>query len=163
MPKKPPEYKFIGPELLHIFKLQLCTQSSKTFCVKDDLGFNVPWTENDFSTFKIDIHPSNHELITDVIMRFLLFSKSWVNFVVEKVKTDTKIPFNKIGRTLNTVNADVIFPYIRNMRFLKCFVTLHMNNISQQYMDNTYLHVEFSQLILFNPTSYLLDGRISGK
>ena len=123
----------------------------------------MPWVERNTSRFKIDINPNSHELITATIMHFLPFSKSWVNFVVEKVKTDTKIPFNKIGRTLNTVNTDVIFPYICNMRFLKCFVTLHMNNISQQYMDNTFLHVELSQLVLFNPSSNQLDGRISSK
>ena len=163
VPTKAPEYKSIRPEFLHIFKLQLCTKSSKTFCVKDDLGINVPWVERNTSRFKIDIHPNSHELITATIMHFLPFSKSWVNFVVEKVKTDTKIPFNKIGRTLNTVNADVIFPYIGNMRFLKCFVTLHMNNISQQYMDNAFLHVEFTQLVRFNPSSNQLDGLISSK
>ena len=164
VPTKAPEYKFIRPEVLHIFKLQICNQSSKTLCIKDDLGINMPWAETDTSTFKIDIHTSNHELITDAILNFLPFSKSWVNFVVEKVKTDTKTPFNKIGRPLNTINANVHFPYTQNMNTLKCFVTLHMNNnISQQYMDNAYLHVEFSQLILFNPTSYLLDRCISGK
>ena len=134
MPTKPPEYKFIRPEFLRILKLQLCTQSSKTFCVKDDLGINVPWVERNTSRFKIDIHPNSHELIIGAILLFLPFSKTCVNFVV--VKTDTNIPFNKIGKTLNTVNGNLIFPY-RNMTIVKCFVTLHINNISQQYMDNT--------------------------
>ena len=171
VPTKAPEQKYSRDESLRITTFQLCAQSSKTFCVKDDLGFNMPWVEyiyvnpNDISTFKIDIHPSNHELITDAILNFRQFTKSWVNFVVEKVTTDTKIPFNKIGRTLSTINANVLLPYIHNIKFYKCFVTLQVNNISQQYMDNTFLHVEFSQVILLNPTSNLLKSaaHISGK
>ena len=171
MPTKAPEKKYSRDESLRITKWQLCTQSSKTFCVKDDLGFNMPWAEyryvnpNDISTFKIDIHPSNYELITDAILNFRQFTKSWVNFVLEKLKTDTKMAFNKMGRTLNTVNANVSLQYTPNIRAFKCFVTLQVNNISQQYMDNTFLHVEFRQVILSNPTSNLLysAGRISGK
>ena len=155
-------------EKFMVKKVDLCEQSSMKSCAKDNLGFSVPRiiqsvhpNSNNITTFKIDIHPSNHELITDASLQFRRFTKSWLNIVLEKVFTDAKIQFNQIGRILDTVNPNVLLPFSGKVTVHKCLVTLQMINISHPYVDDTYLSVTFYQKIVFNSISDLLNWRLA--
>ena len=143
-------------EKFMIKKVDLCEQSSMKSCVKDNLGFSVPRiiqsvhvNSNYITTFKIDIHPSNHEFITDASLQFRRFTKSWLNIVLEKVSTDAKIQFNQIGRILDTVNPNFLLPFSGKLTVHKCLVTLQVINLSHPYVDDTYLSVTFYQKIVF--------------
>ena len=144
-----------GLELYQMRKTYFCKETSKKFCVKDDLGFTMPHLKSKYvipnesrsSTFQINIQPSKYELITDVKIYIQEFSKSWLNIVLEKVAMGTEIQFNQIAQILSTANHSIFLPY-PTITVRKCSITLQVNNISHPHMDDIFLHVTYHQLIL---------------
>ena len=154
-----------GIEMYRMRKAYFCKETSKKYCVKDDLGFNMPhiiqskYVIPNESTFKINIQISKYELITDVKLGIKEFSKSWLNIFLEKVETGTEIQLNQIAQILSTANHDVFLPFPTNFTVKKCSITLQVNNISHPDMDDIFLHVTYYQMTVFDATSDLLSWR----